>query len=156
VTTDGKTERRLIGRVGKLDKEAALAALDAAVRAYDGGRGRWPTMRLADRVECLLHFCQLMQQRREETVRLLMWEIGKTRADSEKEFDRTVQYARDTVEELKEADRTAGRFTRNSGILAQIRRSPLGVVLCMGPFNYPINETFCTLIPALIMGNTVV
>jgi glyceraldehyde-3-phosphate dehydrogenase (NADP+) len=26
----------------------------------------------------------------------------------------------------------------------------------MGPFNYPLNETFTTLIPALIMGNTVV
>ena len=25
----------------------------------------------------------------------------------------------------------------------------------MGPFNYPLNETFCMLIPALIMGNTV-
>jgi len=26
----------------------------------------------------------------------------------------------------------------------------------MGPFNYPLNETFTTLIPALIMGNTVI
>ena len=42
------------------------------------------------------------------------------------------------------------------GIIAQIRRAPLGVVLCMGPFNYPLNETFTTLIPALIMGNTVI
>src|SRR5437868_4535996 len=40
--------------------------------------------------------------------------------------------------------------------MAQIRRVPLGVTLCMGPFNYPLNETFTTLIPALIMGNTVV
>ncbi|MDH8346194.1 aldehyde dehydrogenase family protein, partial [Klebsiella pneumoniae] len=35
-------------------------------------------------------------------------------------------------------------------------RTPLGVVLCMGPYNYPLNETFATLIPALIMGNTMV
>jgi acyl-CoA reductase-like NAD-dependent aldehyde dehydrogenase len=41
------------------------------------------------------------------------------------------------------------------GIIGQVRRSPLGVVLCMGPFNYPLNETFTTLIPALIMGNVV-
>jgi glyceraldehyde-3-phosphate dehydrogenase (NADP+) len=34
--------------------------------------------------------------------------------------------------------------------------TPLGVVLCMGPYNYPLNETFATLIPALLMGNTVV
>ena len=26
----------------------------------------------------------------------------------------------------------------------------------MGPFNYPLNETFTTLIPALLMGNTVI
>src|SRR3546814_20337161 len=32
----------------------------------------------------------------------------------------------------------------------------MGVALCMGPYNYPLNETFTTLIPALIMGNTVV
>ncbi|MDZ7646786.1 MAG: aldehyde dehydrogenase family protein [Cytophagales bacterium] len=32
----------------------------------------------------------------------------------------------------------------------------LGVALCMGPYNYPLNETFSTLFPALIMGNTVV
>ncbi len=40
------------------------------------------------------------------------------------------------------------------GTIGQIRRTPLGVVLCMGPYNYPLNETFATLIPALIMGNT--
>jgi glyceraldehyde-3-phosphate dehydrogenase (NADP+) len=32
----------------------------------------------------------------------------------------------------------------------------LGVVLCLGPYNYPLNETFCLLIPALIMGNTAI
>lgn len=40
--------------------------------------------------------------------------------------------------------------------MGQIRRVPLGVALCMGPYNYPLNETFTTLFPALIMGNTVV
>jgi glyceraldehyde-3-phosphate dehydrogenase (NADP+) len=62
----------------------------------------------------------------------------------------------DTVDALKELDRTASRFSRTGGILAQIRRAPLGVTLCMGPFNYPLNETFTTLIPAIIMGNPVV
>ncbi|HSG21971.1 MAG TPA: aldehyde dehydrogenase family protein, partial [Azonexus sp.] len=39
--------------------------------------------------------------------------------------------------------------------IALIRRSPVGITLCMGPYNYPMNETFSTLIPALIMGNVV-
>ena len=81
-----------------------------------------------------------------------MWEIGKTYADSEKEFDRTVDYINDTIDALKELDRISSRFIIEEGIIAQIRRAPLGVVLCMGPFNYPLNETFTTLIPALDHG----
>ena len=49
----------------------------------------------------------------------------------------------------------SSRFQIEQGIIGQIRRSPLGVVLCMGPFNYPLNETYTTLIPAMLMGNTV-
>ncbi|HSO71021.1 MAG TPA: aldehyde dehydrogenase family protein, partial [Thermodesulfobacteriota bacterium] len=71
-------------------------------------------------------------------------------------FDRTVQYVLETIEALKELDRVRARFVIEDGIIGQIRRSPLGVVLCMGPFNYPLNETFTILIPALIMGNPVV
>lgn len=29
-------------------------------------------------------------------------------------------------------------------------------MLCLGPFNYPFNETYATMIPALLMGNVVV
>ena len=152
----GKPVRRPIGPDAKLDRSEALRALDAAVRAWDHGRGAWPTMRVGERVERLQEFCRRMRAVREESVRLLMWEVGKSFADSQKEFDRTVQYVVDTIEALKETDRAGSRFSSNGGVLAHIRRSPLGVVLCMGPFNYPLNETLTTLIPALAMGNTVV
>jgi glyceraldehyde-3-phosphate dehydrogenase (NADP+) len=134
----------------------ATAALDAAGAAWDSGRGRWPTMPVAERIACVEEFAHRMVGVREPMVRLLMWEIGKSRADSEREFDRTVAYVRDTIDAVKELDRTSSRFTVEQGIIAQIRRAPLGVALCMGPFNYPLNETFTTLIPALIMGNTAV
>jgi glyceraldehyde-3-phosphate dehydrogenase (NADP+) len=153
---DGRVERRRMGVHASLTREEALAALDAAVRAWDDGRGPWPTMSVGARADAVLALVSAMEKAREESVRLLMWEIGKTRADSEREFDRTVQYVRDTVESLKEMDRAAGRFSSSAGILAQVRRAPLGPVLCMGPFNYPLNETFTTLVPALITGNTVV
>jgi glyceraldehyde-3-phosphate dehydrogenase (NADP+) len=97
-----------------------------------------------------------MQDQRDAVVRLLMWEIGKTLRDAEKEFDRTVAYINDTVDALKDLDRVSSRFTIAEGIIGQIRRAPLGVTLCMGPYNYPLNETLTTLIPALIMGNTTV
>jgi glyceraldehyde-3-phosphate dehydrogenase (NADP+) len=153
---DGDLAPIVVGRTPKLDAAAALAALAAARRAWDHGRGAWPTMRVARRIGCMERFVDGMVRVRETVVRLLMWEIAKTRRDAEAEFDRTVQYVRDTVEALKHNDRADGRFVMESGFLGQIRRSPLGVVLCMGPFNYPLNETYTTLVPALMMGNTVV
>jgi glyceraldehyde-3-phosphate dehydrogenase (NADP+) len=72
-----------------------------------------------------------------------------------KEFDRTVEYIYDTIASLKELN-TRSAFSKVQGINAMVRRSPLGVVLCLGPYNYPLNETFTLLIPALIMGNPVI
>lgn len=145
-----------IGSYPLMDKTTALQALDAAVTAYDHGRGEWPLMSIEKRIGCLRKFVILMKEQRDSMVNLLMWEIGKSLKDSEKEFDRTVEYINDTIEALKNIDRDSSRFTITQGIIAQIRRAPLGVVLCMGPFNYPLNETFTTLIPALLMGNTII
>lgn len=153
--SDGSLQQARIGSYPITGPDEAMDVLDAAVKAYDNGRGEWPTMSVADRIARVEAFTGKMIQKRAEVVRLLMWEIGKSLADSEKEFDRTVQYIYDTIDELKAIDRQNSGFTITEGIIGQIRRSPLGVVLCMGPFNYPLNETFTTLIPALIMGNTV-
>lgn len=134
----------------------ALEALAAAVAAYDAGGGAWPTMTVAQRIACIESFTRKMIEKRDLIVSLIMWEIGKSLEDSRKEFDRTVEYVRATIEALKELDNSNSRFHIVEGTIGQVRRTPLGVVLCMGPYNYPLNETFATLIPALIMGNTMV
>jgi glyceraldehyde-3-phosphate dehydrogenase (NADP+) len=146
----------LIGRYPKLTPQEALEALKSASRAYDQGRGLWPTLPVQKRIEHMAEFVYRMGQKREEIVKLLMWEIGKSHQDSGKEFDRTVAYIEDSIESLKDLDRISSRFVIQGNIIGQIRRAPLGAVLCMGPYNYPLNETFTTLIPALLMGNTVV
>ncbi|MDP4536801.1 NADP-dependent glyceraldehyde-3-phosphate dehydrogenase [Alkalimonas collagenimarina] len=146
----------LLGQTPLLDAQAALQALDAAVSAYDLGRGPWPTMPVLERIQHVETFLELMQQKRDDVIRLLMWEIGKPYKDAAKEFDRTSDYIRDTIDALKQQDRDASHFVIEQGTLGKIRRVPVGVALCMGPFNYPLNETFTTLIPALIMGNTVI
>ncbi len=153
---DGTLERVVVGRMAQLDAAEARRALEAASRAWNEGRGPWASTRVARRIGAMEAFASKMGEVREDVVRLLMWEIAKTRKDAETEFDRTVQYVRDTIESLKGLDRDSTRFVMEEGFLGQIRRSPLGVVLCMGPFNYPLNETYTTLIPALIMGNTIV
>jgi len=153
-TANGLT-RKLIGSYPLGTETEAMEALDAAVAAYNNGRGEWPTMSVADRIKCVENFTFKMLEQRDKVIKLIMWEIGKSIADSTKEFDRTVEYINLTIDALKDIDRESSRFEIEQGIVAQSRRSPLGVVLCMGPFNYPLNETFTTLIPALIMGNTI-
>lgn len=146
----------LLGSIPAMGATEADEATDAAFKAYDNGQGLWPTMKVMDRIKCMQDFVTQMKATRDEVVKFLMWEIGKSLPDSEKEFDRTVDYINDTIEDYKQLDRDNARFTKSQGVNAMVRRGPLGVVLCLGPYNYPLNETFSLLIPAIIMGNTVI
>ncbi|MEM6720738.1 MAG: NADP-dependent glyceraldehyde-3-phosphate dehydrogenase [Bacteroidota bacterium] len=149
-------QKTLLGTIPTLGETEALEALNSAVNAYGKGQGLWPTMKVIDRIECMKKFVEQMKTKRDEVVKLLMWEIGKNLADSEKEFDRTVDYIYDTIEDYTQMDRDSAKFQKHGGVHAHIRRGPLGVVLCLGPYNYPLNETFALLIPAIIMGNTTI
>lgn len=155
IPTENGLERKLLGSIPNIGPQEALDVLDACVKAYDNGLGEWPTMSVEGRIQSMQKFVGLMIKERDLVIKLLMWEIGKTLPDSTKEFDRTVDYINQTIDALKDLDRESSRFQQAEGTIAQIRRAPLGVVLSMGPFNYPLNEIFTTLIPALIMGNTI-
>jgi glyceraldehyde-3-phosphate dehydrogenase (NADP+) len=146
----------LLGTIPTMGEAVADEVVKSAVAAYDKGQGNWPTMKVSDRIKCMDNFVTQMKATRSEVVKYLMWEIGKSLGDSEKEFDRTVEYIYDTIEDYKQLDRNNARFTKSQGVNAMVRRGPLGVVLCLGPYNYPLNETFSLLIPAIIMGNTVI
>jgi glyceraldehyde-3-phosphate dehydrogenase (NADP+) len=145
-----------LGTTPHVSQAVLSEAVAAASKAWAKGLGVWPMMRMEDRIGAVIKFRDSMLAQRELVCRLLMWEIGKNWPDAQGEFDRTIQYIDDTVNEVKNMDRESSRFQFSGGIMAQIRRAPLGVTLCMGPFNYPLNETFTTLIPALIMGNSVI
>jgi len=155
IPTENGLERKLLGSIPNISPQDAMDVLEASVKAYNNGLGEWPTMSVEGRIKCMQKFVYLMIKERDLVIKLLMWEIGKTLPDSTKEFDRTVDYINQTIDALKEMDRESSRFQQAEGTIAQIRRAPLGVVLSMGPFNYPLNEIFTTLIPALIMGNTI-
>jgi glyceraldehyde-3-phosphate dehydrogenase (NADP+) len=118
--------------------------------------GEWPQLHPAERIARVERFVERLQQKRAEIVNILMWEICKNEDDAKKEVDRTIEYIRSTIVELKKLENTSATFEIVQGYVGHIRRAPYGVVLCLGPFNYPFNETYCTLIPAIIMGNAVV
>lgn len=151
----GMVEKRQIGSYPIATTKETIEALNAAVNAYQGGRGEWPAMHIHERIQHLHLFIVEMTKQKAEIVKLIVWEIGKTVTDAEKEFDRTIEYMNETIRAAKELHNSTNAFKVTQSFIGQTKRVPHGVVLVMGPFNYPLNETFTTLIPALIMGNTI-
>jgi glyceraldehyde-3-phosphate dehydrogenase (NADP+) len=109
-----------------------------------------------ERIDVVAQFAKELSAARDEIADILMWEICKNKVAAYKEVDRTVIYIQDTIKELKRLENACNPLIADSGILAQVKRSPLGVVLCASPYNYPLNECLVTLVPALLMGNSVV
>lgn len=154
-SADGVQSYRL-GVTPWLDPDMAMESLQAAERAYASGLGEWPQMLVDERIKCIEELICRILPLEEEFILRAMWEITKSYQACQDEFIRTIEYAEDTVTRLREDDRNSSCIEQIDGFEAQIRRCPLGPTLLMGPFNYPLNETFAMLIPALVMGNTVV
>lgn len=145
-----------LGSVPRLCEEQAMQALDAASAAYSDGDGPWPSLPAELRIQALERLADLIAPLRESVARLIAWEVGKSLSGSLAEFDRTMECLRETAQAARDLEAEWGEERRRGGILARVGRRPLGVVLCLGPFNYPFNETLATLAPALVMGNTAV
>lgn len=54
-----------------------------------------------------------------------------------------------TIEAYKTMDQN-NDWKTVGGIYARVRRAAIGILLVLGPFNYPLNETYATMIPALL------
>ena len=132
----------VLGSTPLMSKDDALLALDKAVTSYDCGLGEWATSSLETRIKAVEQFNDFLASKRDDIANLLMWEICKTKEDAYKEVDRTIEYMQKTIQE-------ANKIPNHS-------RAPLGTVLLLGPSNYPINETLTVMLPALLMGNSVV
>jgi glyceraldehyde-3-phosphate dehydrogenase (NADP+) len=144
-----------LGNLAALDAPAVLVALAAAKKAWNQGLGAWPTSHPNERIAAMEQFVAGMRTKVKELSTMLCFEIAKPLRDAEKEITRTIEYIDLTIAAYKEMEEQSNIIRKADGFMAQIRRSPLGVCLVMGPYNYPINETFCLLVPALLLGNTV-
>ena len=78
----GEIGPTFLGTVPDMGEKTALEAVDSANKAYNRGKGAWPTMSVADRLKCMEIFVEKMKLHREEVVKLLMWEICKNKTDS--------------------------------------------------------------------------
>lgn len=157
---DGVLTPTVLGHEAMLGAPEATLAIAAAERAFQGGEGAWPSARVEARMKATLDFATAIEGRADAIAKLLQWEIGKPARAARDEVTRSVDYIRATVRELgklRAADlETQDGLAGGRQHLARTHRRPLGLVLCVAPFNYPINELLTTIVPALLMGNVVI
>jgi len=148
----------VIGTMPQFTQNQSLRTLQSAVEAWKGGSGTWPQMSLSQRISAIESFIANLQQKRREIIKVLMWEIGKNYKDAEAEFDRTIQFIQKTISYIRSSDEFAPRAWDESHAPTTLyaSRAAIGIIMCLGPYNYPLNETYATLIPALLMGNIVI
>jgi acyl-CoA reductase-like NAD-dependent aldehyde dehydrogenase len=158
-STTTALEPFVLGRMPQFTTAQAYAVLQEARAAWNGGAGVWTQMTLKGRCAALRKFFSLLQQppTRQAIVTTLMHEIGKHRRDAENELDRTIAFAEQVLQVVEtDPDYTGQWQTIGSTTRAMVRRAALGIVLALAPYNYPLNECYAAIIPALLLGNIVI
>ena len=72
IRTENGLQIKLIGTYPVCTEKEAFEALDAAVAAYENGRGHWSTMNVADRIQCSEKFITKMREPNNIVVKLNM------------------------------------------------------------------------------------
>jgi glyceraldehyde-3-phosphate dehydrogenase (NADP+) len=132
--------------------------VESAAKAWDKGQGAWPQLPLSERIAAIKKYVECLAPSRGTIVNALMWEICKNTADASQEFDRTMKFIDTVITQLEASDSTEafGKWTTVSGVRGRVRKGPIGVTMMLAPFNYPLNEMYAMMIPALLMGNVIV
>ena len=137
-------------QAGDAEIEEALAA---AVRGFEITR-RLPAY---ERANILYRLLEQMQARQEELIEALVLEGGKTHNVASGEVSRACETVRVAAEEAK---RLEGEIipmdwtAAGEGRMALVRRFPIGPVVGIAPFNYPLNLACHKLAPAVAAGNS--
>ncbi|WP_081794283.1 aldehyde dehydrogenase family protein [Mycoplasmoides pirum] len=120
----------------------------------------WSKETYAKRKKILLKFADLLNKNIQNLAKLLVNHVGKSLKESVIEIQRSIEYIHETInvyEKMMSKPKIIGpKEHKIKNKIGYFTREPLGVVLAITPFNYPVNAPITKIIPALISGNTVV
>jgi len=111
------------------------------------------------KIEIFQHTRQLLLENAESFIAILALEAGKPRSNAEGEVKATAERLKLTPEEYGKirGEHIPGDWSDETiGTDADVLREPVGVVLAISPFNYPLYITATKVIPALLAGNSVI
>jgi glyceraldehyde-3-phosphate dehydrogenase (NADP+) len=152
----GIVKPQLIGQMAQMTEDQAMQVLQDAKEAWNGGTGVWPQMSLGARIAAIQQFMKELQSSRDAIIDVLMWEIGKNKPDATAEFDRTIQFINTMIAEISQDPEFNADWQTIGGTTAFVRRTAIGIIMCLGPYNYPLNETWALAFAALLAGNVLV
>lgn len=134
--------------------------VDETIARSKNALKEWKKVPLYERADMLYRCAQLLLDKEDELANLLVREVAKDLKSAKSEVSRTADFIRFTADIAKsmhgetiQSDRFPG-FENNK--ISLVTRDPIGVVLAISPFNYPVNLAASKLAPALVAGNTVV
>lgn len=150
------TNGSIVGKVPSMSKEEVDEVIKYAVEAKE----KWKNTPINERAKILYRAADILEERVEDLSDILIREVAKDRKSAESEINRTADFIRFTADTSKtiygesiQSDSFPG-FDKKK--LSIVIREPMGVVIAISPFNYPINLAASKIAPALVAGNTVV
>jgi RHH-type proline utilization regulon transcriptional repressor/proline dehydrogenase/delta 1-pyrroline-5-carboxylate dehydrogenase len=129
--------RDVVGTVVEVTPEAARAAVDSASKAASG----WAVVPPAERAACLDRAADLMQARMQPLMGLIMREAGKS--------------APNAIAEVREAIDFLRYYAQQARATLGAAHKPLGPVVCISPWNFPLAIFTGQIAAALVAGNVV-
>lgn len=132
--------------------EATRNQLEEAVAAAKRAFPAWSARPVEERRALVSKIGDVIQENAEDLMRLLTREQGKGRAGSEWEIGGSAIWCHEIAKQALEVE-----VVENAdGRTVETRRTPLGVVGGITPWNFPILLAIWKIAPALATGNTMV
>ncbi|HGK2632292.1 TPA: NADP-dependent glyceraldehyde-3-phosphate dehydrogenase [Streptococcus pneumoniae] len=132
---------------------------DEAMQAARAALPAWRALSAIERAAYLHKTAAILERDKEEIGTILAKEVAKGIKAAIGEVLRTADLIRYAAEEglriTGQAMEGGGFEAASKNKLAVVRREPVGIVLAIAPFNYPVNLSASKIAPALIAGNVV-
>ncbi|MDS2438486.1 NADP-dependent glyceraldehyde-3-phosphate dehydrogenase [Streptococcus pneumoniae] len=132
---------------------------DKAMQAARAALPAWRALSAVERAAYLHKTAAILERDKEEIGTILAKEVAKGIKAAIGEVVRTADLIRYAAEEglriTGQAMEGGGFEAASKNKLAVVRREPVGIVLAIAPFNYPVNLSASKIAPALIAGNVV-
>ena len=139
--------REIIGRVAAGNEED----VDIAVAGAKEALKTWQFSPIEKRIEAVQHLVDYFKDHKEEIVNTIIDELGSVvKFTASVHFDVYISNVEDFI-------RLAKEFKFEEKIRDfNVYKEPVGVVACITPWNFPLGQITKKVVPALLMGNTIV